>query len=109
MKAVILVGGNGTRLRPITYEIPKPLITVKKKPILNHLIELFAKHGVTDIALLAAKSHKDDFIRWKKNWQDELPLNNIELFYEDAPRGTFGGLTLLADWLGSDDFILSNG
>ena len=58
MKAVILVGGNGTRLRPVTYEIPKPLVTVKKKPIVNYLIELFARHGVTEIALLAARSQE---------------------------------------------------
>lgn len=109
MKAVILVGGNGTRLRPVTYEIPKPLVTVKKRPIVNHLIELFARHGVTEIALLAARNHEDDFRRWQKAWGDELPVKNIKLFYEESPRGTFGGLPLLADWLGSEDFIFSNG
>jgi mannose-1-phosphate guanylyltransferase / phosphomannomutase len=109
MKAVILVGGNGTRLRPVTYEIPKPLVTVKKKPIVNHLIELFARHGVTEIALLAARSHENDFRRWYKSWGEELPVKDISLFYEESPRGTFGGLPLLADWIGSDDFIFSNG
>jgi NDP-sugar pyrophosphorylase family protein len=109
MKAVILVGGNGTRLRPVTYEIPKPLITVKKKPIVNHLIELFARHGVTEIALLAAHSHKDDFERWERGWAHELPVKNIHIFYEESPRGTFGGLSLLAGWLGTERFILSNG
>jgi NDP-sugar pyrophosphorylase family protein len=109
MKAVILVGGSGTRLRPVTYEIPKPLITVKKKPIVNHLIELFARHGVTEVALLASRSHEDDFRRWKKAWEDELPVKNISIFHEESPRGTFGGLPLLAEWLGMDDFIFSNG
>jgi NDP-sugar pyrophosphorylase family protein len=109
MKAVILVGGNGTRLRPITYEIPKPLITVKKKPIINHLIEFFARHGVTDVALLAAKDHEPDFLRWKKTWSDALPSQNVAIFYEPSPRGTFGGLALLKDWIGNDDFIFSNG
>ncbi len=109
MKGVILVGGEGTRLRPITYEVPKPLITVKKKPIVNHLIELCARHGITEIALLAARSHESDFTRWKKNWQDELPIRNISIFYEESPRGTFGGLPLLAEWLGEDAFIFSNG
>ena len=45
MKGIILVGGAGTRLRPVTYEIPKPLVPVKKKPVVNHLIELMGRHG----------------------------------------------------------------
>jgi mannose-1-phosphate guanylyltransferase len=109
MKAVILVGGKGTRLHPVTYEIPKPLLTVKKKPILNHLIEFFARHGVTSVALLAARDHEDDFVRWKKTWNGELPLDDISIFYEESPRGTFGGLPPLASWIGAEDFIFSNG
>ena len=109
MKAVILAGGEGTRLRPVTYEIPKPLVPVKKKPIINHLIELFARHGVDDIALLASVAHKEDFERWKKMWGEELPTSKVSIFYEEKPRGTFGGLFLLRDWLGNESFILSNG
>jgi NDP-sugar pyrophosphorylase family protein len=109
MKAVILVGGEGTRLRPITYEIPKPLVPVQKKPIVNHLIELFARHGVNDIALLASIAHKGDFERWEKMWTNELPNSKVSIFYEEKPRGTFGGLFLLRDWIGGESFILSNG
>src|SRR3989338_2481778 len=50
-KAIILCGGKGTRLRPITYEIPKALIPVQGKPIVEHQIELFKKYGITDIIL----------------------------------------------------------
>jgi len=109
MKAVILAGGLGTRLRPITYEIPKPLLTVKKKPIINHLIELFCRHGVGEIAVLAAEGHRNDFSRWQYAWQEELPQANISIFFEDKPRGTFGGMKLVKDWLGGEAFILSNG
>lgn len=109
MKGVILVGGSGTRLRPITYEIPKPLVPVRKKPIVNHLIEFFARHGVDDIALLASEAHREDFERWKETWAASLPTSKINIFYEEKPRGTFGGLFLLRDWLNGESFILSNG
>lgn len=109
MKAIILAGGQGTRLRPVTYEIPKPLITVKKRPIVNHLLELFARHGVDDVRILVARDHQPDFERWKKNWESEFPMKNVELCFEETPRGTFGGLTMLKDWMGDEDFILSNG
>lgn len=109
MKAVILVGGKGTRLRPITYEIPKPLVPVKKRPIINHLISFFWKNKVTGFALLASREHEDDFAKWRKVWGHELPMERIQVFYEDEPRGTLGGLELLTDWLGPDDFIVSNG
>jgi len=109
MKAVILAGGMGTRLRPITFEIPKPLLPVKKKPIVNHLIDLLGRHDIKDIAVLASRTHQDDFERWYKNWIEELSDKNIKLFYEETPRGTFGGMEILKDWLGEEDFILSNG
>ena len=107
MKAIILAGGAGTRLRPVTYEIPKPLVPVKKKPILNHLIELFAKHGVSDIAVLASREHEEDFRRWQKAWHGEVPEVLVE--YEDSPEGTFGGIRRLRGWIGDDHFLVSNG
>lgn len=51
MKALILVGGFGTRLRPLTFSVPKPLIDFANKPILVHQIEALAKAGVTEIIL----------------------------------------------------------
>ncbi len=109
MKGIILAGGAGTRLRPITYEIPKPLLPVKKKPIISHLIEFFLRHGVSEIAILVSLAHKKDFESWKKNLEGELADANITIFFEEKPRGTFGGLELLKDWIGNESFILSNG
>ena len=51
MKALILVGGFGTRLRPMTFTVPKPLVPFGNKPILCHQIEALAKAGVTEIIL----------------------------------------------------------
>ncbi|MEK7174247.1 MAG: nucleotidyltransferase family protein [Patescibacteria group bacterium] len=109
MKAVLLVGGQGTRLRPVTYEIPKPLITVGKKPIVNHAIEFLDRHGIDEVGLLAARGHADDFRRWRKGWADELPAVKINMFYEESPRGTFGGFEVLREWLGNETFVVSNG
>lgn len=108
MKAVILAGGLGTRLRPITYEIPKPLLPVKKKPIVNHLVEFLARHGVGEFGILAGRMHEDDFRRWHRAWAEELHPSKISIFYEEKPRGTFGGVELLKDWLGKETFFMTN-
>ena len=51
MKALILIGGFGTRLRPLTLSVPKPLVDFGNKPVLGHQIEALAKAGVTEIVL----------------------------------------------------------
>lgn len=66
-KAVILAGGKGTRLYPITKEIPKPLLPVKRKPIINYLVDLFLKAGINNISVLVSKDFKDEFDWWKKD------------------------------------------
>lgn len=109
MKAIILAGGQGTRLRPITHEVPKPLITVKKEPIINHLLRLFSRHGIHEVGILISKDHQLDFARWQKTWQGEMPHEKISIFIEEKPSGTFGWLKNLKGWIGNESFILSNG
>jgi len=58
MNAVILVGGGGTRLRPLTYSIPKPLIPVLNRPLITHLIDNLRCHGVDRVVLAAASSDR---------------------------------------------------
>ncbi|XOB40754.1 MAG: nucleotidyltransferase family protein [Candidatus Nealsonbacteria bacterium] len=106
LKAVILAGGKGTRLYPITYEIPKPLLPVKKKPIINHLVELFSEQGIKDIFVLINKEFKEEFDWWKKRY---YPKNNIKLVEESEPLGTFGGLYYLKKELLGKEFFLTNG
>lgn len=106
-KAVILAGGAGTRLRPVTLETPKPLLTVKKVPILSHLVEFFVRHGVEDITVLISRSHQDDFLWWRKRYPASHP-KQLRLVVEDEPMGTFGGLRLLSRSL-KEPFFLSNG
>ena len=105
MKAVILAGGEGARLRPITYEIPKPLIPVKKKTIVEHLIELLERYDITDIGVLISAEHEPDY----KRWHARKDLHRIELFTEPRPHGTFGWLKHLRGWLGDNSFAVING
>jgi mannose-1-phosphate guanylyltransferase len=105
-KAVILAGGKGTRLYPITKEIPKPLLPIKKAPIINYLVDLFQFYGVKDIAVLINKEFREDFEWWKKRY---YPKSHILFVEEKEPLGTFGGLWLLKKWLQKSNFFLTNG
>lgn len=108
-KVVILGAGLGTRLYPITYEIPKPLLPIQNKPILNHLIDFFGKYGEFEFGLIVLERHRNHFKKWLTAWGDELPHDRISLFYQKEPEGTFGELRLIKDWLGGESFFLSNG
>ena len=50
MKAVIMAGGEGTRLRPLTCTVPKPMVPVVNKPMMEHILDLLKKHGFQEIA-----------------------------------------------------------
>lgn len=111
-KAVILAGGQGTRLYPITYEIPKPLLPVKKKPVINYLVDLFLSQGISDIAILINKEFRDDFEWWKTRYYSlNNPIKNLKInfFKEKKPLGTFGGLFFLKKWISNSHFFLTNG
>ena len=49
MKAVVMAGGEGSRLRPLTIGRPKPMVPIVGKPVMEHIIELLRRHGITDI------------------------------------------------------------
>jgi NDP-sugar pyrophosphorylase family protein len=105
-KAVILAGGAGTRLYPITKILPKPLLPVNKKPILNYLVDLFHSYRIKEIAVLVNKDFKENFEWWKKKYYFK---SKIQIFEEEKPLGTFGGLYLLKKWVSGRPFFLSNG
>ena len=52
LKAVIMAGGFGTRLRPLTSRIPKPMVPIMNKPMIEHIVRLLVKHGIKDIVVL---------------------------------------------------------
>lgn len=103
--AVILAGGLGTRLRPITYEIPKALIPVHGRALTEHLIDLLKKHGICEV-IMAVGHMKDKIIAGLKDGsQFGISLSYIE---ENEPLGTAGPLLLAKDRL-SKTFVCSNG
>jgi len=109
-KAIILAGGKGTRLYPVTLETPKPLLTVNKKPIINYLIEMFKKHGVGEIAITVRKSDFEDFSWWLKRWQNDLGGVWVNLMIEEEPMGTLGlWAHQLHSWTAGEPFFLTNG
>lgn len=104
-KAVILCGGEGTRLRPITYEIPKPLMPVQGKALVEHLIDLFKKFGVTEIIL--SVGYKKEKIKEYFGSGHKLGLA-ISYIEEDKPLGTAGGLRFLKEKI-NEPFFVTNG
>ena len=106
MKAVILAGGKGTRLRPLTYATPKPLLPIGKKPILEIIIEGLKEHGFTDIILTV--QYKAELIKDYFRNGDSLDVN-IAYFHEEKPSGTAGPLKLVEHLLDDEPFLTMNG
>lgn len=92
MRAVILAGGKGVRLRPLTYTIPKPLLPVGEKPILEEIIERFKTFGVRDFVI--AVGYRAELI--ETYFRDGAPLGvRIDYVRETHPLGTAGPLALV--------------
>lgn len=105
MQAVILAGGKGTRLHPLTTNTPKPMVDLFDKPVLEHTIELLTQHGIRDIVITLA--HKADQIINHFGGGAKWGVN-IQYALEDTPKGTAGGLRSLQPVL-SDTFLVISG
>ena len=107
MRAVVLVGGFGTRLRPLTEDIPKPLLPVGQRPIIEHVVRSLAAGGVTDVVL--ALGFRPDAFR------DAYPSGTcagVPLHYavEPEPLDTGGAIAFAARSAGIDEtFVVVNG
>lgn len=105
MKAVILAGGLGTRLRPFTEIIPKPLLPIGEKSVLEIQIGRLKQYGFNTIFL--ATNYKSDYIEKFFNDGSQYGVNLI-ISKEKKPLGTVGPLTLLRKQL-SEPFLVMNG
>ena len=105
MKAVILVGGEGTRLRPLTFNTPKAMVPIVNRPFLEHMIEYLKGHGIDDIILTLY--HLPD--RIQRYFGDGSSFG-IKLTYavEDSPLGTAGAVKNVAAHL-DETFFVFNG
>jgi mannose-1-phosphate guanylyltransferase/phosphomannomutase len=97
MKAVIMAGGQGTRLRPLTSDQPKPMIPIVNLPCMEHIVELLKRHGFTDIAVTL--QFMPDEIRDYFGDGSEWGVN-MSYSVEDAPAGTAGSVKMAEQQLG---------
>jgi len=110
MQAIVLVGGEGTRLRPLTNDVPKPALTLVDRPFLAYAIEWLAAHGVSEVVL--ACGFLPDVLR--EALKDEERRAGVRITYvaEPEPLGTAGAIRFAADALGDrleDRFLALNG
>ena len=106
MKAVILAGGEGTRLKSVTGETPKPLVPLLGRSLMEHILLLLCRCGFTEIC--AAVRYRAEEI--EKAFGDGSALG-VRLCYrrEDEPLGTAGAVKNCADFCGNEDFLLISG
>jgi len=102
--AVIMAGGEGRRLRPLTESTPKPLVAVGGRPLIEIMIERLRQAGIGDITI--AVHHKSEMIRERLGDGSHLGVR-IDYVIEPKPLGTMGALTLLRDRLDRTFFVVN--
>lgn len=105
MQVVILVGGKGTRLRPLTEDRPKPIVPIVDRPFLAYALEWVARHGLTDVILCCG--FKSEAMREAFGDGSKYGVS-ITWVFEPEPRGTAGGVKMAEEYL-HDRFVLLNG
>src|SRR3954451_21765146 len=106
MRAMVMAAGLGTRLRPLTYEGPKPVVPVVNRPVMEHIPELLPRHGFTEV--ISNLHWFPDTIRDRIGDGSAL---GIELTYrfEEELLGTAGGFRNVAEFFGDEPFLVMAG
>lgn len=104
-QVIIMCGGLGTRLKPLTEKIPKALIKIKNEPMLSLVIKKIRSYGFTDFIL--ATNYKSNLI---KNYYKKRKLSNIKIRYtkEKKPLGTAGSLSLMKKMISEKNLLITN-
>ncbi|GAC1526803.1 MAG: NDP-sugar synthase [Thermoleophilaceae bacterium] len=100
MKAMVLAAGLGTRLKPITFEIPKPMVPVLDRPVMAHIVDLLAGQGFDQVV-----SNIHYFPETIRGYFGD----NVEYRYEQELLGTAGGVREVADFFGDDPVVVVSG
>lgn len=104
-KAIILCGGEGTRLRPLTFDTPKPLLTVGGTPVIVNIINMLKKHNITDIAMTTGYKGQDFESFITRNFEKDDGIN-LRFYYEQTPLGSAGGVKNAKDFLDCDFMVI---
>ena len=105
MKAVVMAGGQGSRLRPLTIGRPKPMVPVVNKPVMAHILELVKRHGITEV--IATVQYRAEAIQDYFGNGHHLGLN-ITYVVEEVPLGTAGSVKNAQQYL-DEPFIVISG
>ena len=104
MKGVILHGGSGTRLRPLTYSGPKQLIPIANKPVSQYALEDIASCGVSEVAIILGPTFPE-LVR--EHFGDGSKFGvNISYIQQDEPKGIAHAIGLCEDFVGGQDFVV---
>lgn len=104
MKVVILAGGEGKRLRPLTDSVPKPLVRINGKTIIDHQIESFVWLGFSEFVVLGGYKNGE----LQKHFSD-YKAADVKVLVEEKPLGTAGAIKSAEDVIGTGDFVAING
>ena len=105
VKAILMAGGKGTRLRPITYSIPKPLVPIAGRPCIGYSLDAYRRAGINDVIITTGYKF-ESLITGVLEYKDMQ--QNILFSVEKEPAGTAGGIKLVSRFI-DDTFIVGSG
>src|ERR1700694_1575972 len=105
LKGVILAGGTGSRLHPLTRITNKHLLPIFDRPMISYAIEALVKGGVTDLMLVTGGTHAGEFLRLLGNGQ-EYGIDRLFYAYQEKPGGIAEALGLAERFVGSDRMVV---
>jgi glucose-1-phosphate thymidylyltransferase len=103
MKALVLAGGTGTRMRPFSYSMPKQLIPIANRPVLLHCLDNLREAGITDVGMIVGPQSAE--IRATVGDGAALGLS-VTYIEQDRPRGLAHCIMIADDFLGDEDFVM---
>jgi mannose-1-phosphate guanylyltransferase/phosphomannomutase len=105
MRAVLMAGGSGTRLRPLTCDLPKPMVPILNRPIAEHIINLLKRHQITEV--IATLHYLPDVLRDYFQDGSEFGVQMTYAIEEDQPLGTAGCVKNIAELLDETFLVIS--